>query len=449
MKVLKNLYFLFLFWHVANAMAQLPVPNIKIETSPSSLIIGEKLTINVIIQDEEEYQVEKFPELKGFIKESNSVSHNFININKKKVKKHIVSQTYIAEVAGKYNFGKLEFIVNDKLVETEKIEVEVKKEDNIGSEKNIEINNVALVLETSASEVYVGEGLKVNLGFYISDKTTSDWQFNENIGTQVEEIYRKLKPTESLESRMVISNISGKPMSVNGEKFTYYNLLEVVFYPLNKKSFILPSISISMQKKQGNEWMGNTLSSKAKNINVKELPPHPLKEKVPVGTLRLYEDVKGKKSKQTGESFEYNVRIEGKANFRTVNLEEVKNTIEADFFLNNSKTYQPLGSETGSKSLSYKVVPKLTGSFDFSSVFSLIFFNTEKSTYDTLKSNRKLEFSGANIIGASESKSDIYSNIENLKTDGKNINIKNIFKLVANLVVGFLAVVLLYIIKKN
>jgi hypothetical protein len=66
-----------------------------------------------------------------------------------------------------------------------------------------------------------------------------------------------------------------------------------------------------------------------------------------------------------------------------------------------------------------------------------------------LKSSKKVLVSGKSYFDNEEVKKDIYSGIENLKTDEKSYNFREIAKVFANFVVGLMILVYLYILKSK
>jgi hypothetical protein len=79
----------------------------------------------------------------------------------------------------------------------------------------------------------------------------------------------------------------------------------------------------------------------------------------------------------------------------------------------------------------------------------LIYFNTALAKYDTLKSKRVVLVSGKALFDNKDVKKDIFSDIENLKTDEKSYNFREIAKVFANFVVGMMILVYLYILKSK
>ena len=66
-----------------------------------------------------------------------------------------------------------------------------------------------LALTTNKDEVYVGEGFNTTLSFYVSQDNRAHLQFYE-LGRQLAEILKKIKPTNCWEENFSIENIDGE-----------------------------------------------------------------------------------------------------------------------------------------------------------------------------------------------------------------------------------------------
>ena len=440
----------FLFWFIifisAHGFAQNQA--VRVEVNPLEVSVDGQVGLHVFIIGSD-YEVGDFPDIKGFKKGNKSVKHAKVVLNKKKQDQHQVSQYYIAETAGKITIPAIEILVNQKSIYFEGKVINVLNKNNGVVEKLIDVEEVDFVVESSKKEIFEGEGVKMNINFYVSDKTNIQWQFTNNIGSQIEDFAKKIKPKDCLESRHMISNLSGYKISIKGEGYTVYNLFEAVYFPLNDKNFTIPSLSINMEKQKGTDFEKVSLKSKSQTIKVKALPDHPLKDKVPVGVFRFKEDLRKGNTQTTGNSFEYALMVEGEGNFGAVNISQIESSKQFDFFESNITTKQNLGDLTGQKNIKYKIVPKEAGSFSFANYFSFVYFNTEKQSYDTLRSQKKIWVFGNDISNIKETKRDIYSGIENLKTDQKSYNFRNLAKVFANFVVGIMILIYLFILKSK
>lgn len=445
LKAFINCFVLVLFTFVGG-FAQSPA--VRVEIASNEIQPDGKLELHVFVVGSQ-YLVGDFPDIKGFKKENRTIKHSQIIVNKKREDQHQISQFYTPEVFGKIQIPAFEILVNQKPIDVESKQITVLNKNEIQSEKDIEIEQVDFVVEISKKKVFVGEGLMLNINFYLSDKTTTQWQFPTSIGTQVEQLAKKIKPNDCLESRLNISNLVGRKIVIKGESYTVYNLFEAVYYPVNDKDLVFPSLSLTMQKQKGTSFVDMSLRSNSQSVVVDKLPGHPLKDKVPVGVFMFNEQLKNEKNQFTGGSFEYRLTVDGEGNLSSVNIPKVENNKQFDFFETNIVSKQNLGSIGGSKTVYYKIIPKEAGEFEMANYFSLIYFNTLKSKYDTLKSSRKVLVSGKAMFENKEVKKDIYSDIENLKTDEKSYNLREIAKVFANFVVGFMILVYFYILKSK
>lgn len=421
---------------------------VKVTINTDNLQTGKVLSIIVNIQNSDDYNCSEFPEIKGAIKATKAIKHNFITQNSKKIKQHAIIQDYVVnEKAKTIVVPKHEFIINEKNVELEGKTIVIKK-DKSEIELNHEIEDLDLTLEVNKSKIYLGEGFKVSLALYLSDKTTTSFQFPENISSQIESLARKIKPKDCLESRRVISNIIGKKVTINDKGYTYFNLFEAVYYPLNANNIYFESLVFNMKKQKGNSSEDYPLKTIGKSISVIQLPDHPLKEKLSIGIYKLEETLQNK-NQYTGESFEYKFKIVGEGNFKTLNIEKLGNYPEFDFFQTFQSVSQSLGSESGSKSYTFKVLPKDSGSYNFSNYFYFIYFNTLLGNYDTLSSKKNIVVLGESMRTSESLIKDIFYDISNLRTDTTDFNIKKTAIFIANFIVILLMIVLVFLYKNN
>jgi hypothetical protein len=444
-KAFKYSYFLLIFAFLPGFSQN---PAVRVEVSPEEIQPDGKLEVHVFVIGKQ-YAVGDFPDINGFKKESRSIKHSKVSVNQKREDHHQITQVYTPEVFGKITIPSFEIIVNQKPFVVEQKKINVLSDEEPKNERAIEIESADFVVELSKKKVFVGEGLMLNINFYLSDKTTSQWQFPSNIGAQVEQFAKKVKPNDCLESRLNISNLVGRKILIKGESFTVFNLFEAIYYPLNDKDVLFPSLTLTMQKQNGTSFLDMILKSKTQIVVVEKLPRHPLMEKVPVGIFKFTEQLKDEKKQFTGNSFEYRLTVEGEGNFSGVSIPKVENNKQFDFFETNTITKQNLGSLVGSKAVNYKIIPKEAGEFAMDNYFSLIYFNTALGKYDTLKSKRVVLVSGKALFDNKDVKKDIFSDIENLKTDEKSYNFREIAKVFANFVVGMMILVYLYILKSK
>src|SRR5690606_17942997 len=149
-----------------------------------------------------------------------------------------------------------------------------------------------LALTTSKDEVYTGEGFNTILAFYVSEENRAPLQFHD-LGRQLSEILKKLKPNNCWEENFNIENIEGERTELGGKNYTRYKIYQATYYPLNSETITFPSVSLEMIKYKAARKPSDfglhrlesyqTVHSKQRTDRVTPLPPLPLRDVVAVG----------------------------------------------------------------------------------------------------------------------------------------------------------------------
>ena len=150
-----------------------------------------------------------------------------------------------------------------------------------------------------------------------------------------------------------------------------------------------------------------TFKTKPKEVRVKELPPHPMKDAVAVGNYQLEESVSNQ-TLNTGNSFNYRFKIVGEGNISAIEKPILK---PSDTF----EVYPPSieqnidrrnGKVRGSKAFSYYMMPNEPGTYALADLVDWVYFNPTTEQYDTLTSDITVEVGGKSrqneIIGAQD-----------------------------------------------
>lgn len=434
-------FFLTLLW--VPLMAQHPAP--KIIVGPERISMHEPLIVAVTVYGPE-YVLDDFPELAGFERGKSTVSHGETQLEGKKTEIHTLSKYYTPIEGGEFIIPSFEIEVNGEMIKSETMRIVVEDDEEGYADLMIDIDDADFVVECSKREIFTGEGVKIRLSFYSSAKNTVGWQFPRDIGDQVEALARKIKPENSLESRNIISSIRQREEYIKEEKYFVYDLFEAVYYPLNNHDMRIPALTLRMNK---GENQSATLRSKTQVIKVKELPDHPLRDKVPVGIFRLKENIQGAEEKQTGESFNFGITVEGQGNMDVLNFGKIENNENLDFFESGTRLQQEGGKLAGLKVFNYKILPKIAGEYDLGSYFSLICFNIKTARYDTLTAREQIRVAGNTIVSKNNLVKDIYTGIDNLRTDRNEFNVRSFLRFFANFILIFMVMTLIYIWKKK
>lgn len=400
--------------------------NIQIVLGPDEIGENQAWTITVTVNNDRLKNYENFPDIEGFRKRGTSTQSQTSIVNGQMSSSQSIIMTYLPTRQGTFTIPAFKMKVNDQILSVSGKKVKVgpavqnQQSDPFrsffdrdpmddffsrGETEFVDIKEDALfALTTSKDEVYVGEGFTTTLSFLVADNNRAPMQFHD-LGKQLADILKNLKPANCWEENFNIENIEGEHIEINGKGYTQYKIYQAAYYPLNALPVVFPSVGLEMIKfkvaknpsffGQNRQEDFKTFYSKAKTIKVKELPPHPLKDAVAVGDYRLDEKIASTEL-QTGQSVAYEFRVFGEGNISGVEKPTLRNDNIFDFYEPNIR--QNINRErnrvAGTKSFHYFMIPKEPGTYALGDYFHWVFFNPNTKKYDTLKSQYVLNVSG-------------------------------------------------------
>ena len=425
---------------------------ISIDLGPDEIGENQAWTITITASNERLKSYGSFPEIPGFRMRGTSSSSSTQIINGQITSSQSVIMTYAPTGQGTFTLKPFEIKVNDEVYSSPGKTIKVgkpieRKRSNdpfksffdhdpadsfFGRDRETEFVDVKedafLALTTDKDEVYVGEGVTTTLSFYIAENNRAPLQFHE-LGTQLSDILKKVRPENAWEESFNIENINPEPVTIAGKRYTQYKIYQGVFYPLNAVDIEYPRVGLKMIKYkvaknptffgQNRKEDFKTFYSKPKSVKVKELPPHPLKETVAVGDYLLDERINTKEL-ETGQSFSYQFNVYGEGNISSVNPPILESSDNFDFYDPNinQNINRRNNHVTGSKSFSYFGIPKEPGEYELGDYFQWIFFNPKTEKYDTLKSEQILRVTGESKKNESIQSNDLGSFYD--KISGEN-----------------------------
>jgi hypothetical protein len=317
-----------------------------------------------------------------------------------------------------------------------------------------------LAVSTDRKEVFTGEGFTTKLSFYVAESNKAPLQFFE-LGEQLTDILKKLRPEACWEENFNIENIEGETVEIGGKTYTEYKIYQAAFYPLNGQTITIPAVGLKMIKfkvarnpsffNQNRQEDFKTFYSKPVTVKVKELPPHPLRESVAVGNFRLEENISTQKI-ETGKSIEYDFTLIGSGNISGIQNPAIRKDQKLELFDPNIRQSinRQNGIVSGAKTFSYYLIPQDPGTYNLSDYISMIVFNTATRQYDTLRPSLKFEVTGEskqNVVMSSNDANSFYDRIgsaSNQLTSGSDPeifkNFLNIFILIALVVSGYIVI---------
>jgi BatD DUF11 like domain len=399
---------------------------IQITLGPDEIGENQAWTISVSIQNDRFKSHDfVFPEITGFRKRGTSSQSQTSIINGQASSSQSMTMTYLPMKQGTYTIPAFKMTVNGQSISSPGKKVKVgppvqtqrdpyssyDPSDFFGKNNSTEFIDIKedafLAVSTNKSEVYVGEGFTTSLSFYVADKNRAPLQFYD-LAKQLTDILKKIKPATCWEENFDIENVQSETVVINGEYYDQYKLYEATYYPLNTKDIVFPSVGLQLIKfkvaknptffGQNRKEDFKTFYSKAKTIKVKELPPHPLRDKVAVGDYRLEERVSST-ALQTGQSFSYDFNIYGEGNISAIEKPMVMKDGSFEFYEPNIR--QDITRQntrvTGTKSFSYFIIPKEPGDYRMRDLLQWVYFNPTLKKYDTLIARTAVVVSGESL----------------------------------------------------
>lgn len=462
-------------------------PTVKI--GKTEVALNEPFTITVTTTNENLRTYSNFPDIPNFRKAgtSSSTSTNIVNGNITFTQS--ITQNYFPQKEGKYTLPPFTMKINDQIVKSNgaTITVTAPKQrqqpqgydpfadvydpfaDFFGRSAPKEFIDVQedafFALSTPKDEVYMGEGFNVSLALYVAESNRAQMQFYE-IGQQLTDILKKIRPANCWEENFNIDEIQPRAMEINGKNYTQYKIYEANFYPLNTEPIKFPSVPLKMIKYkvakrpsffgQNHQEDFKTFYTKPKIVKVKELPPHPLRDKVSVGNFRLEEEISTNSAK-TGESVNYYFKVKGEGNIAYVKEPMLTANSRNEFEIYPPSIRQNIdrsnGRVFGDKIFNYFLIPQEAGSYPLADYFQWIYFNPAKEKYDTLRSQITLDVQGEsqkNIAIRSQNKDNFYSVMLERSSDNFSIKqVQNMLQFIANTILLIIVFVAGYFIVRK
>jgi hypothetical protein len=444
----------------------------KIQFGKTDIALNEYFEITVSVEEERVKNYGSFPEIDGFIKKgtSSSTSTSIINGNVSTVQS--VTQRYQPAKEGKFPLAAFSMTVNNHTVKSNGTNIRVgparqsNHSDpfadmwsnfmNRGEQRTefIDVKEDAFFAVTSnKKEVFVGEGFTFTIAFYVAETNRAQMNFYE-LGTQLTEILKKVKPLNVWEENFGIEEIIPEETLINGKKYSKYSIYQGNLYPLAAGILTFKPAELKMIKykvaKNPSFFGQNTqqdfkiFTSKEQSVMVKDLPPHPLKGNLAVGHYRLSEKIQ-KNRAQTGNSIEYVFQIEGEGNISAISDPILEKSDELDIYPPNVfQTVRRNGTVFGAKTYKYFLVPNEPGKHLLNKHFKWIFFNTVSQKYDTLLPKTEIEATGESIVSKMNQDAEIIGFYAETDTFDNTLVEIGAFDGLKTVISAFLAIVLAF-----
>lgn len=460
--------------------------DISIALGPPEIGENETWNITLSIKNDKLTEYSDFPEIDGLLKRGTSSASNTQIINGQVSSSQSVTMTYSPTSQGKFTVPAFTMTVNGKTISVQGMTITVgppvqqqQRRDpfrnlfdsdpadnffgNDDPKEFIDVKEDAFfALTTDKSEVFVGEGFNTTLSFYVADNNRAPLEFHE-LGRQLGEIMKKIRPENCWEENFNIENIYGERVTLQGRGYTQYKIYQGVFFPLNDEDVVFPAVPLKMIKYrvaknpsffgQNRQEDFKSFLSKPKTVRVRSLPPHPLKDQVAVGDYKLNESISSNML-NTGQSFTYEFNIYGQGNISAINPPRINESENFEFYDPNmtQNINRRNNRISGSKSFSYYGIPNEPGEYSLGEFFEWIYFNPDKETYDTLKARAGVIVQGESRQNENILASDMgsfYDQIEFEKNTLTTIKEVEWMKIFANLAILLMLAGSAYIVFKK
>jgi hypothetical protein len=397
----------------------------RIELGVSPLPINTYFTVSIRLQDQQLKDYSPFPEIEGFKKSNRFSSTKTVISGGKTTTVLTITQNYAALAEGDFELKPFTMKVNGQELKSAGMRIKVGPMTTVspqgpdplsqvipqqpmqGEERPQEYvdqeDNAFLTLYTDKKEVYVGEGLNIVLYFYLAEEDQRLLDFHD-FGNQITSILRQLKQPNAWEELFEIDEVTPEQVIVQGKPYLRFRLYEAVLYPLTTEPLRFPQLSLRMikYKMAVNPTLLEDRLEGYKNffareriIPVNELPPHPLRDMVPVGEYTLRERL-SQNTVPLNKSFTYLYELEGEGNLAAIMPPVPSTTGTLDFYSPDLRQdiIRKAGHVQGVKRFAYSVLGRVPGTYNLGDDFQWIFFNPNTATYDTLRSELSVTVTG-------------------------------------------------------
>ena len=397
-----------------------PTAQAELELGPAALPVTEYFTISFRLRGAALERYSAFPDLEGFKKSGKSSTTTTRIVDGKTTTELTITQRYAAYSEGEIIVKPFTMTVNGLTVRSNGLTVRVGPAptagagavppaggglqgigllDNLfGKPKPQEYvepkDNAFLALVPDKTSVFVGEGVHIGLYFYLTPADQGLLDFY-NFAGQLPDILQQLRQRTAWEEPFNEQEIVPESVTMGGKPFLRYRLYEAEYYPLNAEPLVFPVVALRMVKyrlaKNPAEGLDNRLEgyktylTTARSIRVKPLPPHPLRDIVPIGHYQLREAV-NQTTFRTGQAFTYSFGVEGEGNLAAVSAPVVP--LKPGLEVYGPDVQQELtrqgGRVGGRKVFTYRLVARQPGKLQLDSLLNLVFFDPTVGRYDTL-----------------------------------------------------------------
>ena len=437
----------------------------SVSIGETEFLIERPFVITVIVPNADTRPALTFPDIPGFSKKGTSASTTTTEINGRPVVSQVITQAYQARRPGRYRLTPFVLTINDADVPVGGAELTVLASPTStvpGSNTLTAVpkNAAFLQLKTDRTTLYAGEGLGMALSFFVTDNYPYVLNFTA-LDKQLQAITKQIRPVNAWEENWNITSLKPVPVLIGGKKFREYRLYQAMFFPLVSRTFTFPAVSLQLTRQPvigppTAQPESISFTSKPVAIQVRSLPPHPLRGQVPVGLFRLEESL-SKARVDAGQSVRYTFAVAGTGNMAALTPPTLSDSSDVDIFPPEERqTINRInGQISGRKAFSYFLVPHQNGTVPLTNRFRWIYFDPQRARYDTLRPRLSLRVGGHAEMGidtalanrlASQS---LYAGIDRLDSAEQPVAVTDLIRVLANVLIILMLAGIIYVFFKQ
>jgi hypothetical protein len=438
---------------------------VRVEVENADLKVGQPFEIKVVVRGSEGRSEVVFPILGGLEKGSTTRLRSSTLLGERNVPQEVVAQQYFTKQSY-LEVPPSEVVVDGKtyVVPGFTLRQEVGEADTLLAQadpglteleaplrNDLEREDVFLTFRLSKPKVYLREGFGLYLSLFVAKDVRLSMEFYD-LNRQLSEIAKQIKPDGCWEENTWIDEIVPRAVTVSGRDYTEYRIYQSVFFPFILKNVRIPAVGLKMNIGDSGENL-KTFFSRPVSIEVIDLPPHPRRDAVAVGSYQLVEEVSVSQT-AVGQPFGYRFGVSGEGNIAAIGAPTTIPVQTFEFYPPEVRQTLKLDAKavTGLKTFDYTLVAKQKGLFPLKGYFQWVFFDPIREVYDTLRSQRTIEVTGKSgqvsesVILIGENR--LYANLEQLDSQKTHRNYTGIFRIVMNVVVFLMLLLMLWVFRK-
>jgi hypothetical protein len=265
------------------------------------------------------------------------------------------------------------------------------------------LDHAFLAVMADRPRVYVGEGVRVGLYFYLKPEDQALLAFHD-FNDQLPPLLHELHQPTAWQEPGPEPSVAPDTVRHLGQRYLRFRLAENLYYPLTSQPLRFPPLALTMVKfkvlKKPEPGQDNRLSgyktyySAGVSVQVQALPQAAQRGAVAVGSYKVQEAISRTKFR-AGESFTYTFGLEGKGNLSALLAPALAPWPGLDVYGPEVREQPAPGG--GRKLFRYRLVARQPGTLPLDSLLQVVVFNPATARYDTLRPELRPEIRGVAI----------------------------------------------------